>query len=853
MKFIVCLSVFCFSYVCFGQKLNNYNFDKTNLKIVLKKIENDFNVGFSFASEIIEEKKITLIDEKPNLENLLSILESQTNLSFEQISKNQIIISSKQWKEKYCGYIYFSETNEPISNTTIIISSGDQISTDNNGYFSLITSEKKNITISLNGYNPKKIFNSENCPKIYFTQSDQVLDEVIISGYITSGIDRKKDGSIDVNTSSLGILPGLVSPDILQSIQLIPGINSLDESASGIQIRGGTPDQNLILFNDIKLFNTGHFYGMFSTLNPYATKSAKIFKSGTSASYGDRVSGIIDITSGENIPNESNYGLGIDGLTIDGYVKTPITKKLAVFAFARRTYSDIYETETLNNYEDKIFRNFGEVKDINGNILNIENDEQFTPQTSKSSFGFHDITTKVIFEANSKNKIIASTLTTRNELDFSFIDDGEFKVDDLRTINNGASLKWHHEDENLNLRDIVFYYSYYESDYRTKEFISNNLDETNIRNNYIQDYGLNIKFAKNLSKNHYIAYGYQISNSAVEVKIVKDELDEPEDNIFEFSKEKNLKNAFFTEYNYKTSNSSLIGFGLRAVHYSNLQNIYLEPRFNLDYKLNNSFRLKVGYGKNHQPITQITDLNQAELRIENNTWRLSNKNNNPLLTSDQMSFGILYNNKSLTIDTDIYYKNLTGLTTFTNGFNTPSLALEQGNSIIKGLDVLVKKQIKNYRIWLGYTFNNIKLNFPNVQKGSFSSNNDITHSFKLSNSLDINKFQFSLGWQFRTGEPFTPIKNFNSETALVDFGAVNSSRLKNFHRLDASAIYNFKLHKFKDKKGQLGLSFLNIYDRKIPLSYSYRSEDEGAGLELKQVVQRFSLGFTTNLSFRLFL
>jgi len=840
--------------IAFGnaQKKQSYSFNNTSLNEVIKQIEKQYDISFSYAIDLIQNKRITVTVEDIELNELLNILESQTSLSFEKISESQIIIAPKNINNKICGYVIDVDSKLPIPYAIISSSTGEKAASDSKGFFLINSTEDNNYTINNVGYLSTTFIGKDTCQQLYLTVNNEMLDEVIISGYVTSGIDRNKDGSIDVNSNSLGILPGLVAPDLLQSIQLIPGINSLNESASGIQIRGGSPDQNLILFDDIKLYNTGHFYGMFSTLNPYATQKASIFKSGTSAVYGDRVSGIIDISSGEDIPNKTKSGFGIDGLSIDGFVKTPISDKLAIYAFARRSYIDVYRSPTYDSYAEKIFNNTGTVRNINGEIIVVPSDDEFTPNSSDNSFSFFDINTKIIFAPNINNKFILSGLFTRNETDFSFDDDGETKIDDLSTENNGLSFKWKHRSSETNTEDVSLYFSKYDTNYVTREFFDEELGETNVRNNFITDIGLQLKSHRLIGKRQFLTFGYQISNSNVILETVKEDPFDPEDNENFKNENVNLKNALFAEYNYYTKNSSVIGIGLRTVHYGSLGNIYIEPRINVEYNLSKSLRIKGSIERRHQPISQIIEFNQGELRIENSTWRLSNKTENPLLRSDQISTGLLYDHKSWTIDLDAYYKNLSGLTSFTDGFRTPQLELSEGKSIIKGIDILIRKRINNYRIWAGYTFNDIRFNFPNIQVGDFPGNNDITHSFRISNTLKLNDFELSLGWQYRTGEPYTPIVNYDSDTSLVDFGAINSVRLKDYHRLDASVIYNFTIHRTKKWKAQFGVSALNIYNRKIPISYTYRSEDEGYGLELQQVIQRYSLGFTPNASFRLF-
>ena len=244
----------------------------------------------------------------------------------------------------------------------------------------------------------------------YSNETIHSLDEVIIKSYITTGIDKNKDGSSTINTQRLGILPGLIKPDIIESIQLIPGVTSINESATDIQIRGSTSDQNLVLLDGIKLYNTGYFYGMFSVFNPYATQKAKVYKSAPSPNFGDRISGVIDISTGDEIPTKTTGGFGIDGLSIDGYIKTPISKKTGFYLYTRRSYSDAIKSFTYNAYATKIFKNSGNVTDINGKTINVISDDDFDINTSNNAFFFYDLQAKLVSHLSEKEQIEFSTL-----------------------------------------------------------------------------------------------------------------------------------------------------------------------------------------------------------------------------------------------------------------------------------------------------------------------------------------------------------------------------------------------------------------------------------------------------------
>ena len=879
------LLVLCFSLASHAQKTISTNYNNTPLVKVLKDIESKTGVLFSYAPEIVKNKNITLTD-TVSTDKLFVKIASQTGLTFEKVAPNQIIITQKL---NICGYVKDATDNSPIAFADVVIDSKNYTTTNAEGYFSFenlpLKSSDKTLTFSIIGYQTLKtpIDTSKDCFTASLTPSSDQLNEVVVLGYVTSGIDRNKDGSIDLTTKRLGILPGLLSPDIAQSIQLIPGVSTLDESATGIQIRGGSPDQNLVLYDNIKLYNTGYLYGMFSLFNPFATQKATIFRSGTSANYGDRISGIIDISSGTDIPKKTQGGVEIDGLSVNGYIKAPLSEKSAVYAFARRSYADLVKTPTYDSYAEKIFTNFGVATDINGNVLELEIDDDYSPETSNNDFNFTDVNAKYVYKPNEKNEYSFSGLYTRNRLDFDFIGGDELIIDSLITQNKGFSAKWKHKSSEKQREELIAYYSEYNSFYQNNEIKDETGDdipelaEINIRENDILDIGMNFSSTTNIKENQQLKLGYQFSYTDLDVIISQEN---PVDDEFESSGQDNynLKNALFGEYTYFFKNKGLINGGLRFSHYSSLNKFLVEPRVNFEYPISDKLRFKTAIERRNQPISQLVEFNHTELRLENNLWRLSDEDQFPLLSSNQISGGLLFHQKNFNVDIDAYYKELEGLTTFTNGFSNPLENLEIGESTIKGLDILLKYQKNNYKIWAGYTWNDITFQFPNLAEtaGEFPGNNDITHQFRLSNTLHLDQWQFSLGWQYRSGKPITPVNSYEikidvdgENAGVVNFGAVNSDRLPDFHRLDASALYDFKINSGDKKlKAQVGLSVLNIYNRVQPLNLIYKAErkpldDGGIAVEgtdgsspeeleliLEQVIQRFSLGFTPNIVFR---
>lgn len=834
-----------------AQEFPLVSFEQTPLKEVIRFMETEMDLSFSYAEDVVEKKAITFQGQGVSVDELLLVLESQTGLHFEKMEgQSQIIIVPLSPSNEICLFLLDKETRRPISENQVIIDSIRILETNPVGLLRLAPEDTQPLTLTVLGYETLQIQPSDQCTSVYLSPVYKVLDEVVVTSYITSGIDRNRDGSITLNQKPLGAIPGLTSPDILQSIQMVPGVVSLDESASGIQIHGGTPDQNLILFDHIRLFNTGYLFGMLSRFNPYVTEKAKIFKTATSAAYGDRVSGVVDIHTAEALVQKTTGGFGLDGLSLDGYLKTPLSKKSSIFLFARRSYPEVYKSPTYEAYAKKIFNNTGDITDSNGNPLAIDTDDSYTYETSDTHFRFYDINVKYIYEPTTKDKISLSALMTRNRTDFSFANNGESKRDSLATGNGGFSLNWSHKGSLNRTEEITAYFSSYDSFYQNEEFVGGTKEETNIRGNRISDFGLDLKSDRYFANGDRFVYGYQLSNTNLEVDLSTSSLN-AENDVDLPVQESNFKNVLFGEYTIIQSNSGIFKMGLRAAHYGSLAKIYLEPRLNMELPIAKNLRLRAGLERRNQPISQLIEFNQTELRLENNLWRLSDNVDFPLLQSHQISSGLLFDKNGWTLDTEVYYKHLTGLTSYSQGFNLPQPNLNTGRSSILGMDLLIKKRVGPYRIWMGYTFNNINYEFEQLLDEEFPGNNDVTHNLRLSNSVQWDNFEISLGWQLRTGSPFTPIEEYDTTDRSVSFGSINSGRLPTFHRLDASLTYQVPLN-HNNAKLQLGVSALNLYNRVVPLSIIYRTDQTNNGLLLEQVIYRHSLDFTPNLSLRLF-
>ena len=247
---------------------------------------------------------------------------------------------------------------------------------------------------------------------IAITPSDKTvhrLEEVVVNNYLSKGISKTNNGTVTVDANAFDILPGLIEPDVLQIVQNLPGVVSVDERISNINIRGGTNDENLILYEGIRMYQSGHFFGLISAFNPYLSDDIRISKNGTSALFGNGVSGIISIKNTDELDNKFSAGIGTNLLSLDGYAKVPLSKKTEIQLSLRRSFTDILVSKTYDAYFDRIFRD-SELNTANNVNSLLALDERFL---------FYDANAKFLYDINDTSKLRISLLNIYNSLDYN--------------------------------------------------------------------------------------------------------------------------------------------------------------------------------------------------------------------------------------------------------------------------------------------------------------------------------------------------------------------------------------------------------------------------------------------------
>jgi len=673
---------------------------------------------------------------------------------------------------------------------------------------------------------------SSNPSKINTEIEEQILEEIVLENYLTYGIQKQKDGSFRISPKELKILPGITEPDVFQSLQLLPGIVSPGETSTGIHVRGGSPDQNLILWDNIKIYHDGHLFGTFSAFNPYITNAVKFIHKGTNAGYGDRVSSVIDINTSDKISNHFHGGIGINMIEADAYFEMPIIKdKLSVLMSIRRSYTDVIATNTYNKLSEKVFQNSTTQTTLSGN----------------NDFYYFDYNFKVNWKIAENNFINLSYIAIENELNNDIKEalvNTAFK-DKLETENNGLSLSWNKKWNEKLTHELNMYQSkYYLSFFQSEEF--NNIEKSLIeKSNKVADFGINLNLEYQLLNNQSISGGYQFSNNQVKYSL---------SNINSITNNQILNsNALYATYHYKNEKLFDFNAGIRLNYYSLVHQFEFEPRINIFKKLNTNWSMNITAERKTQAVSQVNETISSSLTLENQLWAVANDDTFPVINSLQFTGGFSYSKNSWHIEFDAYFKEISGLTTLNIGFiDINDFGFKEGESNIKGMDFYLKKQFNTYKTWVSYTLSSVKNHFEEINEDkSFPANADIVNNFYWSNEFSYKKFLFALGWRWHTGKPYSKPEEIivdNQGNDILFYEEINSYRLPNYQRMDFSSTYSFDLGKRNMIHGTLGVSVLNIFNTGNVLNRSYIINPTTNEIN---TIDTKSLERVTNLVFRI--
>ena len=807
--------------------------EKIPIKEVLDSLSKQHKVQFNYKSDLIGGITVFPLSQKRTLIEHIKRLEGETSLLFTKIGTSIFTITKVF---EICGYLQDVRSLKALEGATVRGTTDGKIS-DKEGFFKIkVVSLDEDVEIRFIGFRTIKrkarFFSTAQCSTIKMYEEEQQIAAVVVEGYLVRGIDKKSDGTTAINFSKFTALPGLIETDVLQTVQALPGITSIDETVSNINIRGGSHDQNLILWDDIKMYQSGHFFGLISSFNPQITNTATVITNGTDAAFTDGVSGSIQMNTDNQIQKDFKGSLGINFISADIFADIPFGEKSSLQLAARRSVNELFNTPTYDVYFDRVTQH----TEIEDNVESVVNSNQ--------DFSFYDTSIRWLYSPSEKDRIRLNFILIDNNLTF---DESSETIEVLETREShlsqnsiAAGLSYEREwsdrfSTQLNL---------YNTDYKLQAINVNVLEQQRfLQENTVSETGIK---SKGIYKwdNLLLEAGYQFVESEV---VNTNDIDVPR--FLRRDSEVLREHAFFVQSNYQNRNGDFtIRPGIRLNYINEFDKFLIEPRLSIRKKLGQDFQLEALGELKHQNTSQIVNFQNDFLGVEKRRWQLADNDSIPILKSKQASLGIQYSSKGWLLDATGYYKEIDGITSQSQSFTTKyEFTRTRGSYNVVGVDFLVRKQVKNVSSWLSYSYMANEYAFNNLTEIQFPSNFDITHSLTLGTTYSNSNLNISAGFNYRTGKPTSvPLQGNEIVDEEVNFDIANNTRVEEYFRVDASAVYKLKIS--EGLRSEIGASVWNAFNTKNTINNYYR-----IGLDnTPNKFSRLALGLTTNFMFRLY-
>lgn len=730
------------------------------------------------------------------------------------------------------GYVKDVSTGETMIGATVLLKElGKGAVTNTYGFYS-VTAEKGtyNVVIGYLGfkdYTQTIVLDKDIRLNVELGTKENTTKEVEIKAEVNDdNVAKTTMGQVKLDIAQIKALPVFMGEtDVLKTIQLLPGVKGGAEGNAGFYVRGGGPDQNLILLDEAIVYNAGHLFGFFSVFNGDAIKSVNLIKGGMPAQYGGRLASVLDISMKEGnskrLQGDGGVGLIASRFTLQG----PIVKdKVSFIVSGRRTYADVLARPFIN--PESPFRNSG--------------------------YFFYDLNGKLNWTISDKDRVFISGYFGRDVFTFSNTEFGF--ATRIPWGNATLTARWNHlfNDKLFCNTSLVF------SDYRFAFEASQQEFELGLRSG-IRDYNAKVDFTwiPNVRHNvkfgvNYIYHRFTPNNASASANGEAFDLGDPE-TLFAhevaayISDDFDVTEKFALNYGVRLSLFQQIGpftryvqdeFGSTtdSIKFSRGQAVGkpyfgFEPRLALKYQFTKTFAFKASYTRNFQYL-HLASL--ATVSLPTDLWFPSTSQVQPQI-GNQYSVGLFKNFKDnmFEVAVELYYKDMANQVEYEDGY-TPGTAINNnldnflvfGRGWAYGSEFFIRKNVGKWTGWLGYTLSWTDREFKDINNGKvFPARYDRRHDIQLVNTYEFSpKLVGSLVWVYSTGNAFTlqTGRYFYDGNIVSEFGLRNGYRLRPYHRMDLSlTFYPKKGEQKKERKNpkfdhNWNLSIYNVYSRLNP-------------------------------------
>ncbi len=792
--------------------------ESRSIKVILDSLVQTRGLSFSYLDQNLENVKVPSGD-NITLDSLIRFVENYTLLEIHEVSAdNYVVVKPSKKKIIYSGSLLDAETKEPLIGA-LVYGHNFAIS-DANGEFKLDAFASEVLNVQHVGYGniqiPSFIEKGYQSQKFYLDYDPTILPEITIYNYLTRGISKTQDGAFLISRQSMRMLPGLIEPDVLHSLQFLPGISSINETVSEVNIRGGTNDQNLILYDGIRIYQSGHFFGLISVFNPQVVKESRLIKQGTSPQYGDGVSGTIVLNSSDQVPQHAKFNFGINMLFLDGLMNIPMGKNGVILAGGRKSFGEFVHTPTYNSYFERAFKET-EVRNSSPDAAALAN--------SNENLSFYDYNLKFINKFSNRDELKINFFSVFNEVQFL----ENAVINNIRQSRKSSldqeSLAGGIEYEKWWSGNLVSNFVASVSNYKLKAINSNILQDQELTQlNEVLDYQFKVVSRVLLEKSD-LMFGYQGNNLGVTNANI---INRP--SLIERVKKVADIHSIFVEGNRKFGMANF-RVGFRSNYYDGLKKVTIEPRGSISRTFGQYFGVELTGEVKSQTLFQKIDLQTDFLGIEKRKWILAERRSSDLIRGNQVSMGLSYKRNRLLINIEGYVKKANNISIANQGFlNQFQDSTGIGRYIVKGMDVVMSHSVGPIGYWASYTFMQNKYEFNMLTPATFANNIDIPHTVTLGINFSTPQLELSTGINWHSGRPTTGLDIESATTGVISYNLPNSERLIPYFRTDISGMYSWN---FSSKfKIDAGLSIWNLTNRKnIVNAYFERNLDEISKVE----------------------
>lgn len=729
-------------------------------------------------------------------------------------------ISTAQEKFTISGYIKDSTSNETIIGATVSVKGRSKgISSNQYGFYS-VTLEKGSYTISIShiGYqsreveielNENKQFNVDLLPRI--AESKEVI---IYSKKRDLNVKSAQMGKFELSMNQIRSVPALAGEvDPMKVLQLLPGVRNAGEGNSGLYVRGGGPDQNLILLDDAVVYNPGHLFGFFSVFNSDALKNVSLIKGGMPANYGGRISSVVDIAMKEGNNKKYQVEGGIGTISSRVSIHGPIVKEKSSFIIsARRTYIDVLAKPFIKP-ESNFFG---------------------------SGYYFYDLNAKFNYKFSEKDRLYASGYFGRDV--FTFKNAERSFSARIPWGNSTGTVRWNHvfnsklfANTSLVWNDYQFAFEGAQSNFEVKF------------NSAVRDVTAKVDFDYYPFTGHQLKYGivytYHKFNPQTTSGRSGDQVFTPEAVNNKFAHEAGIYLLDDWEVNSKLK----INYGVRYTFFQQIGpytringdtvrygkgdpvKTYggLEPRVTMRYSLDDATSIKAAVTRNLQFIHLVSN---AGTTLPTDIWVPSTYRVKPQI-GWQYAAGVFKNFKDNLWETsvELYYKTMANQIEYAEGYTPgigdPERSFVFGKGWSYGAEFYVNKARGNFTGWIGYTLSWTWRQFPDLNNGEkYPGRFDRRHDLSVvGNYQKSKKWKYSVVFVYGTGNAFTLPERFFLVNGVLtqQFSRINQYRLDPYHRLDFAAIYTPQPKKVRKLKTEWVFSVYNVYSRQNPYFIYY--------------------------------